>query len=225
MRQLLSDVSVVELSSEPAGSYCGKVFADLGADVVKVEPPSGDGLRRYPERFVHLNTNKRSVVIDADGSGRSGLWKLVGAADVVVESLGEGDLEFWGVTRDAVRERYPSLVVTTVSGFGATGPYSSYRWSDLVAQVVSWTTLPQGPSDAVPVKFPRLVASCSIGHTAALGALAAVLRARASGAGAHVDCAAYEALGTIPSRAAATSAGSTTVMSRSRRPPRRRPTR
>ncbi len=201
MRQLLSDVSVVELSSEPAGSYCGKVFADLGADVVKVEPPSGDGLRRYPERFVHLNTNKRSVVIDADDSGRAELWEIVGAADVVVESLGEGDLEFWGVSRDAVRERYPSLVVTTVSGFGATGPYSSYRWSDLVAQVVSWTTLPQGPSDAVPVKFPRLVASCSIGHTAALGALAAVLRARASGVGAHVDCAAYEVLGTIPSRA------------------------
>ena len=61
MRQLLSDLAVVELSSEPAGSYCAKVFADLGADVVKVEPPGGDPQRRSPERFVHLNTNKRSV--------------------------------------------------------------------------------------------------------------------------------------------------------------------
>src|SRR5712675_298516 len=65
MHQLLSDVSVVDLSTEPAGAYCAKVFADLGADVVKVEPRSGDPLRRHPERFVHLNTNKRSVVFDS----------------------------------------------------------------------------------------------------------------------------------------------------------------
>ncbi len=104
-------------------------------------------------------------------------------------------------TGDELRERFPSLVVTTISGFGATGPYSSYTWSDLVAQVVSSHTLPQGHSDDVPVKLPGIVALCMIGHTAALGALAAFMRARASGVGAHVDCAAYEALGTVPSRA------------------------
>ena len=71
MRQLLSDVAVVELSTEPAGSYCGKVFADLGADVVKVEPPEGDPQRRHPERFVHLNTNKRAVAVP-DGRRRRG---------------------------------------------------------------------------------------------------------------------------------------------------------
>ena len=104
------------------------------------------------------------------------------------------------MARDELRAQFPTLVVATISGFGTTGPYRYYRWSDLVAQVASWTTFPQGRSLEVPVKSPRFVALCSIGHTAALGALAGALRARASGAGAHVDCAAYEALGTIPAR-------------------------
>lgn len=200
MRQLLSDVVVVELSTEPAGSYCAKVFADLGADVVKVEPPDGDPQRRHPERFVHLNTNKRAVAAPADERGRAQVMDLLASADVVIESQGDGDLEGFGISRDELRAQFPALVVTTISGFGTTGPYRSYRWSDLVAQVGSWTTFPQGRSLEVPVRSPRIVALCSIGHTAALGALAGVLRARASGAGAHVDCAAYEALGSIPAR-------------------------
>ena len=200
MRQLLSDVVVVELSTEPAGSYCAKVFADLGADVVKVEPPDGDPQRRHPERFVHLNTNKRAVAAPADKRGHAQVMDLVASADVVIESQGDGDLEGFGISRDELRTQFPALVVTTISGFGTTGPYRSYRWSDLVAQVGSWTTFPQGRSLDVPVRSPRIVALCSIGHTAALGALAGVLRARASGAGAHVDCAAYEALGSIPAR-------------------------
>jgi crotonobetainyl-CoA:carnitine CoA-transferase CaiB-like acyl-CoA transferase len=200
MRQLLSDVSVVELSSEPAGSYCGKVFADLGADVIKVETGAGDPSRRHPERFTHLNTNKRSVLLPLDSDGRARLLALLARADLVIESTAQGDLDAFATSIDAVRDASPTLVVATISGFGATGPYRGYRWSDFVAQVAAWSTLPQGPSPRVPVKLPRLVASCAVGHTAALGALAGVLRARASGAGAHVDCAAYEALGTVPSR-------------------------
>ncbi|HKA04695.1 MAG TPA: CoA transferase, partial [Acidimicrobiales bacterium] len=198
MRQVLSDVRVVELSAEPAGVYCGKTFADLGADVVKVEPPTGDPLRCRPGAFLHLNTNKRSVVVDPDSPAR--LAGLLQRADLVVQSLGAGDLADYGLDLAELRARQPALVVTTVSGFGAEGPYASYRWSDLVAQVAGWSTLPQGRSDAVPVKLPGMVALGIVGHTAALGALAGVLRARASGAGAHVDCAAYEVLCTVPSR-------------------------
>jgi len=105
MRQLLSDLSIVELSTEVAGSYGGKVFADLGADVVKVELPSGDPLRHRPELFVHLNTNKRSVVITPDDAGRSRLLELVATADAVIESVGEGDLEGFGLAREALRAR------------------------------------------------------------------------------------------------------------------------
>jgi len=107
MRQLLSDVAVVEVSTEPAGSYCAKVFADVGADVVKVEPPSGDPQRAHPERFVHLNTNKRAVVLPDDESGREQLMELLGSADVVVETQGAGDLRGFGISRDELRARHP----------------------------------------------------------------------------------------------------------------------
>ncbi len=201
MRQVLGDLVVVELSSEPAGCYCAKTFADLGADVIKVEPPTGDPLRRRPGAFLHLNTNKRSVVVDPGGAGeQERLLALLGRADLVVQSAGYGELADHGLDVGALRERFPALVVTTISGFGAEGPYSAYRWTDLVVQTAGWATLPQGQSEEVPVKLPGTVALGIVGHTAALGGLAGVLRARASGAGAHVDCAAYEVLGTVPSR-------------------------
>ena len=106
----------------------------------------------------------------------------------------------FGLSRDEVREQFPSLVVATISGFGTTGPYADYTWSDLVAQTAAWVTFPQGRSVDIPVRSPRVAALCSVGHTAALGALSGVLRARASGTGAHVDCSAFEALGSIPAR-------------------------
>jgi crotonobetainyl-CoA:carnitine CoA-transferase CaiB-like acyl-CoA transferase len=200
MRQLLSDVTVLELANDPAGSYCGKVFADLGADVVKVETPAGDPQREHPERYQHLNTNKRAVRIADDDAGRAQLLDLAGAVDVVIESKGAGDLAGFGLDRAEVRDRFPHLVVTTISGFGTTGPYADYTWSDLTAQTAAWVTFPQGRSLDVPVRTPRVAALCSVGHTAAVGALAGARRARASGAGAHVDVAAFEALGSIPAR-------------------------
>src|SRR4051794_2762911 len=185
MRQLLSDVAVLELATDPAGSYCGKVFADLGADVVKVEAPTGDPERLHPERFAHFNTNKRAELIAPDEAGRARMLELLASVDVVVESQGEGDLAAFGLSRTEVREQFPTLVVTTISGFGTTGPYAEYTWSDLVAQTGAWVTFPQGRSVEIPVRSPRVAALCSVGHTAALGALSGVLRARESGAGAH----------------------------------------
>jgi crotonobetainyl-CoA:carnitine CoA-transferase CaiB-like acyl-CoA transferase len=200
MRQLLSDVAVLELATDTAGSYCGKVFADLGAAVVKVEAPAGDPERDHPERYVHCNTNKRVVRIAAGDAGRAQLSDLLADVDVVVESKDAGDLAAFGLARDDVRAQLPGLVITTISGWGTTGPYADYTWSDLTAQTAAWVTFPQGRSLDVPVKSPRVAGLCTVGHTAALGALAGVMRQRASGAGAHVDLAAFEALGTIPAR-------------------------
>ena len=101
MRRALSDLTVVELAEGVAGSYCGKLFADLGADVIKVERPDGDPLRA-PERrgwrrspadgaFFHLNTNKRSVVIDTGRPGGADrLWRLLERADLVIDAPGAG---------------------------------------------------------------------------------------------------------------------------------------
>jgi crotonobetainyl-CoA:carnitine CoA-transferase CaiB-like acyl-CoA transferase len=201
MRQLLSDIRVVELSDEPAGAYCGKVFADLGAEVVRLEAPTGGELRERPGAWLYLATNKRSVLIEpGQAVDQEAVQRLLAAADLVVESPQRGDLAGIGVDRSELQSRHPQLVIASVSGFGVAGPYSAYRWSDLVVQTAAWFTLPQGRTASVPLKHPGLVAMCTLGHTLACGALAAVRQARDTGIGAHVDCAAYEALATGPSR-------------------------
>ena len=167
MRQLLSGITVVELAEGIAGSYCGKLFADLGADVVKVESPSGDELRhrtstaRGPDglfrggAFLHANTNKRSTVIDpatAEGRARVRLL-LLRRSQLVIESSGRSDLDSWGLTWDGIHEDSPGLSVVSISGFGATGPYAGYRWDDLIVQAVSGAMV-HGGTDEGPVRLP-----------------------------------------------------------------------
>jgi crotonobetainyl-CoA:carnitine CoA-transferase CaiB-like acyl-CoA transferase len=200
MRQLLSDLIAVELAEGMAGDYCGKVFADLGADVIKVERPGGDRLRAQPGAFAHLNLNKRAIVADPSSPADvDRLWRLLQRADLVIETTDGGNLADFGTDGPAVAERFPGLVVASISGFGATGPYSSYQWTDLVVQSFAGALVAVG-ADEPPVKLPANTELCAVGHTAAVGALAAVLRSRATGAGAVVDCAAYEALGGNPNR-------------------------
>jgi crotonobetainyl-CoA:carnitine CoA-transferase CaiB-like acyl-CoA transferase len=215
MRQLLSDITVIELAEGVAGSYCGKLFADLGATVLKVERPGGDPLRRDPAAptippggtrtgaVLHLQLNKRSVVIDPDRPADvERLWSLAANADLVIEALPEGgSLGEWGRTWDDLHAALPALSVVAISGFGATGPYASYKWDDITVQAFAGSLLLQNRSDQDPVKLPGAVAQCFVGHIAALGALGAVMRARSSGEGAFIDCAATEALATQPGRA------------------------
>ena len=197
MRQALSDIGVVELGGGIAGSWCGKVFADLGADVVKVEPPDGDRLRREPGAFANLNTNKRSVVLERSGSTAGDLMALVDGADLVIETPGTGCLADWGVAREELLEARPRLSLVTITGFGTTGPYAGYAWSDLVVQAFSNLLV---TDQYGPVKLPMAVCECAVGHTAAFGGLAAVMRSRATGRGAFIDCAAVEALASTPMR-------------------------
>ena len=212
MRQLLSDLKVIELSGGIPGSYCAKLFADLGADVLMVEPVGGDELRHRDSRSIgadslfrggallHLNSNKRSVIADStDPVGKDFIDRLVLDADLVIETRNLGGLA-WGLDWQSLHENRPSVSVVSISGFGATGPYAHYRWSDLVAQTFSDSLL-RTRSDDGPVRLPAHLGLCFVGNVAALGALAAVLVAESSGTGSFVDCAAVEALATIPARA------------------------
>jgi crotonobetainyl-CoA:carnitine CoA-transferase CaiB-like acyl-CoA transferase len=212
VRQLLSGVNVVELAEGIAGSYCGKLFADLGALVVKVEPPEGDALRHRPSAardgdglfrggaFVHLNTNKHSVVADTSPGGRVQVAGLLEQADLVIEETGRGRLRTWDMTWDSAHEAWPRLSVVSISGFGATGPYASYAWEDLVVQAMSGA-LVQPRSDDGPVRLPGHLGLCLVGNMAALAALAAVDTTASTGSGCFVDCAALEVLATLPARA------------------------
>jgi crotonobetainyl-CoA:carnitine CoA-transferase CaiB-like acyl-CoA transferase len=122
LRQLLSDISVLELSAEPAGAYCAKVFADLGADVIKVETGAGDPSRRHPERFVHLNTNKRSVVLALDDDGRARLLALVARADLVIESTAQGDLDAFATSLASPTSPGATPTTTTSTRSSPSGP-------------------------------------------------------------------------------------------------------
>ena len=225
-------VRVVELSDDPAGAYCGKVLADLGAEVVRVVGLSGSEMSARPGVAIHFNTNKRSLALKpGDAARRDDVMGLLAVADLVVESPGRGDLAEIGLDREELRARHQHLVIASVSGFGVEGPYATYRWSDLVAQTAAGFTLPQGrPSDRTPVKHPALVAMCTLGHTLACGALAGVRYSRSTGIGTHIDCAAYEALAAGPSRVGrgrasgpGPRAGSSAARARRPRPDRRGP--
>jgi crotonobetainyl-CoA:carnitine CoA-transferase CaiB-like acyl-CoA transferase len=194
----LSDIRVIEIGTGVAAGWCAKVFGDLGADVVKVEPHHGDPLRGDVGQFAHLNTNKRSVLVAPGASGRPPILGLLNGVDLVVEAEGMGTLADWQITPDDVMASQPTISIVRISGFGATGPYAGYAWSDLTSQAFSGTLLVDRLRG--PMRKPMSVQQCAVGHTAAVGALAAVVRARATGVGAFIDCSAVEALAATPTR-------------------------
>ena len=198
----LQGVRVLEIGGHVSAPALTRLLADLGADVIKVEPPEGDRARRRgpypldatspdPERsglFLALNTNKRSVVADPAGPE---VAALVAEADVVVHNLTAPELAAAGLDPAAWRAAHPRLVVASVTPFGLTGPYAGYRAEELtVNHGGGWGWLGPGASpdpDLPPLKV--------FGHQAdlhaALGAATAVLgcleRARRTGQGAHLD--------------------------------------
>jgi crotonobetainyl-CoA:carnitine CoA-transferase CaiB-like acyl-CoA transferase len=210
MRRALSELTVVELAGDIPGGYCGKLFADLGADVVKIrrggeELPSPEeaGRRGRDGLVLHLNTNKHGAAFDpADTGDRDAVAALMARADVVIESRGRGQLADWGMRWDDLHRRHPRLSVVHISGFGADGPYADYQWDDIVAQAFANTFLPRLDFEQPPVRLPGHAALCFVGHVAALGALSAVLVAEAGEGGGFVDCSAVEALATFPMRQA-----------------------
>jgi crotonobetainyl-CoA:carnitine CoA-transferase CaiB-like acyl-CoA transferase len=186
----LSDLRIVDFSSEIAGPYCTKLLADAGADVIKVEAPEGDPLRRWSASgadlggedgalFQFLNASKRSVVgapEDAD------VRALVAGADLVVESFGPG-------TVDAAElgERHPALVLLSISPWGQRGPWRRRPATGFTLQAEAGSIGSRGVPGAEPFQAGGRIGEWLGGTFASVGALAAVRRARATGAGEHVD--------------------------------------
>jgi crotonobetainyl-CoA:carnitine CoA-transferase CaiB-like acyl-CoA transferase len=137
----LADLKVVELCDTPGGEYTGKLLADLGAEVLKIEPPGGVTSRRhgpYVEgtdvslAFWAYNTSKRSVVLDDSPDGRAARDRLIARADVLLCTAAPAELVAAGLDYDALIAEHPRLVVVSITGFGLTGPWAGYRTSDLV---------------------------------------------------------------------------------------------
>jgi benzylsuccinate CoA-transferase BbsE subunit len=208
----LSDLRVIEVCDEP-GQYAGKLLADLGADVVKVEPPAGSSARRVgpfvkdipgPNRslnFWYHNTNKRSVVLDVEGSeeARATFRRLVASADLVIEDRAPGVLAALGLGAEALRSGHEALIVCSITPFGQDGPWAQYRSSDFVSLALGGPMAMNGysPEDgpgAPPVRGHGDQGYNTACHHAVHGILAALLYRDRTGRGQYVDCSAHEAL-------------------------------
>lgn len=201
----LEGVRVVELAHVAAGPFAGMLLADLGADVVKVEPPSGDQMRAWPpfatrddgrggtERFSHnfasVNRNKRSVVADLKDPGDlARVRALAAAADVVVENYRPGVLDRLGLGYDTLRAGHRGLVYCSISGYGLRSPYVNDGAYDVVVQGMSGLMSVTGEPDGGPVKAGVPVGDFTAGLYAAYTIAALLPSVRESGTSVRVDC-------------------------------------
>ena len=197
----LEGVRVLEFGQVAAGPFTGSLLADLGADVVKVEPPEGDALRQWPplvedeagERFslnfASLNRNKRSVAADLkDEAQLAGVRELCARADVIVENCRSGVMDRLGLGFDAVSERHPGLVYCSISGFGRTSPYARRGAFDVVVQGMSGLMSVTGAEDGPPVKCGVPVGDFVAGLYAAYTIAALLPGVRERGQSVFVDC-------------------------------------
>lgn len=207
-RQALQDLRILDLSRWVAGEYATKMFADFGANVVKIEKPGTGSLTRAwgpfpgdvpdPERsalFLHLNTNKKSLALDLEtDSDREVLLSLVDTADAVVESFRPGHLERLGLGPDVLQARNPRLVITRISAFGQSGPYRDREATGLVLQAAGGPMNATGGADRAPLRKPGLLEHYTIGRTAGEATMAGLFSARRTGRGSVIDVSGQEVL-------------------------------
>jgi crotonobetainyl-CoA:carnitine CoA-transferase CaiB-like acyl-CoA transferase len=183
---LLDGVRVLDLGIWRPAPYAAQLLADLGADVVKVEPPGGDPMRAYPELFATLVRHKRSVELDLrDDADRAQALGLAAQSDIAVEGFRPGVADRLGVGYDALRARNPAIVYCSISGYGQDGPRALTPGHDVNYQAFSGVLEPRaGEAPALPrVPYADLAA----GLAAAMGMCAAYIRALRTGEGDHID--------------------------------------
>lgn len=192
---LLSGIRVVEFSQIAAGPYAGLLLADMGADVVKIESPDGDGMRQWPpqtagfsENFASLNRNKRSVVLDLKNAvDLERARELCIGADVVIENFRPGAMNRLGLGYESLKLQAPSLVYCSISAFGQDGPRANEGGFDVSIQAIGGVMSVTGEPDGAPVKCGVPISDFAAGLYAAYTIVCA-LRGVANGEkGCHVD--------------------------------------
>lgn len=207
----LSGVRILAIENFLAGPYGSMLLADFGAEVLKIEPPDGDGYRRATPNysnnhgrmsysFLRVNRNKYSAVIDLKtDSGREAFLRLVDDADVVWENLRPGAMDRLGLGWDILHERNPRLIYATISGFGhgdvmPEGPYGAVPAFDIVAQALSGMMTRVGEEGQPPLYLGAPIADQLAGIMAAFGVTLALRVASQSGVGQRVDVAMYDVM-------------------------------
>ena len=195
MTRSLSGIRVLDFTQVMAGPFSAMLLADLGADVIKVEPPGGDSTRQMPgavgtdtPAFNAVNRGKRSIVINLKTiEGREALHRLIGPTDILVENYRPGVMKSLGFGYDALAKEHPRLIYASISGYGQTGPARHKGGFDLIAQGVSGIMSVTGDPDRPPVKAGVPLTDLGAGLFAVVGILAALEARHRTGLGQRID--------------------------------------
>ncbi|MFM7569345.1 MAG: CaiB/BaiF CoA transferase family protein, partial [Betaproteobacteria bacterium] len=199
----LDGLRVIDLTRVVAGPLCTQTLADHGADVIKVEPPSGDETRYLGPPFVEdgsaayftaLNRGKRALSLDLTRpEAREVLMRLLEDADVLIENLLPGTLERWGLGYDTdLAPRFPKLIYCSISGFGRDGPLGSLPGYDAVLQAMCGLMSINGDAASGPTRVGVPIVDLVTAHMAVSGILMAVLARARTGRGQRVDATLYD---------------------------------
>ncbi len=199
----LAGVRVLDISQVMAGPYACMLLADLGADVIKIEPPgTGDQTRgsmgfkmKGPDSmgFLNMNRNKRGVTLNLKSeAGRELLKRMAKDADILIENYRPGAMKRLGLGYEVLKEINPRLVYTSISGFGQSGPWADRPGFDLMAQAMSGVMSVTGYPDSPPVKCGVPVADIGCALFAVYATLSAYIGAKNTGQGQHVDASLFD---------------------------------
>jgi len=199
----LSGVRIVDFSGYVAGPFCTMLLADMGADVIKVEPPRGEQWRHQDpfapgmsQSFMALNRNKRSIVINLkEPNGRAMAQKLLKTADVMVSNFRPGVGQRYGLDYASLKERFPSLIYTTNTAYGPVGALAQQPGYDLVVQAMSGLIASNpAPNGGVPKRYAGIaLVDFTAGHYMLYGIMCALFQRQRRGSGQRVDCSLLEA--------------------------------
>jgi crotonobetainyl-CoA:carnitine CoA-transferase CaiB-like acyl-CoA transferase len=200
----LKGLTILDLTAIVMGPYATQILADLGADVIKVEPPAGDNLRAVgPMReqgmghlTLHLNRNKRSIILDLkQPEGLAACLKLAATVDVLIYNVRPQAMQRLGLSYEAVSAVNPKLVYVGAYGYSEAGPYAGRpAYDDLIQGVAGVPALMAQQTGGEPRYAPVTLADRSVGLQAAIAVLAAVTHARATGQGQSVEVSMFESL-------------------------------
>ena len=198
----LEGVRILDMTQYEAGTSCTQALAWLGADVVKVEPPTyGDPGRRVrlgqgnSSYFLNWNSNKRSIVLDlAQPEGRQLLLDMAPHYDVFVENYGPGVVEKLDIGYEVMKQANPAIIFAQLKGFGTSGPYADYKCYDMVAQAAAGAFSVTGYEDGPPMRPGPTVGDAGTGVQLALAITAAYVQKQRTGEGQHIEISMQEAM-------------------------------